>query len=293
MKYKKIIHYSKCSREKDGHPGGVEKFAWYLQRAIGCEIVTPDDNPILDDPEVLYIVDNHWGLKVGKNCRVICMNHGCAGERGFNTGIGSLQKQMAKRPNTYFVANSLETKQLCERYYGSRIDELIYLAVDADLYYPRTERVEDRKIVLTSTAGKSHKGSKIIQKISNLLSEEYGVIDMDCGLDKEYDVFRSADMFLLLSTHEGFAYSVLEAMCANLPVLTGSHGIAYELKNKNIKGLEVLSEYNLRNVNFIVNSIIKLLQIKGVKTRDYVLSNYGLKLFNSKWQELIRREQND
>jgi hypothetical protein len=290
MKYKKVVHYSKCKRA-NGHPGGVEKFAWYLQKAIECDVVVPEDNPVLNDPEILYIVDNHWGLKIGKNCRVICMNHGCAGERGFNTSIGSLQKQMAKRSNTYFVANSLETKQLCEKYYGSRIDELIYLAVDADLYYPPKNRIGDKKIILTSTAGKAHKGSGIIQLVNSLLPKNYVVKDMNCKLNEECDVFKTADMFMLLSEHEGFAYSVLEAMCANLPVLTGPHGIAYELSDTKINGLKVLSDNSLRNVSSIVNSIMGLMYVESVETRQWVLDNCSLDLFNKKWKELIRREQ--
>ena len=290
MKYRKIIHYSKCSREKDNHPGGVEKFAWYLQKAVGCELVIPRDKPNLNDPDTLYIVDNHWGLKIGDNCRVICVVHGCAGERGFNREIGKMQKDMMRRPNTYFVANSLETKELCEKYYNAEIDELIYLAVDEDLYRPSARGGKD-KIILTSTARKPHKGSHMISTIKSLLPTGYKIVDMDCGLDDEPNEFRVADMFMLLSTHEGFAYSVLEAMCANLPVLTGPHGIAYELNHKNVEGFKVLSEDVLWDARVVVDWLIKLFKVSP-KTRQWVLNNCSLRLFNESWQKLIKEEQN-
>jgi hypothetical protein len=292
VRYKKTIHYSKCTRYGDKHPGGVEKYAWYLQKAIGCELVTPRDKPNLNDPETLYIVDNHWGLDIGEDCRVVCMLHGCAGERGFNREIGQLQAKMARRPNTCFVANSLETAELCKEYYNSRVDELIHLAVDENLFYPR-ERTNPARIILTSTAGKHHKGGHLVDKIQTTLNNydnHHFVIDMRCDLDKEDKWFKNADMFILLSTHEGFAYSILEAMCADLPVITGPHGIGYELKDEDV--ITVLEENRLWNVGEIVKQIKRIFdEGKKSKTREWVLNNCTLEMFNEKWKKLIEEEQ--
>jgi hypothetical protein len=289
--YKKIVHYSKCARNADNHPGGVEKFSWYLQKAIGCDVVRPQDTPNLNDPETLYIVDNHWGLDIGEDCRVICVLHGCAGERDFNNEIGALQAKMATRPNTYFVANSLETADLCKKYYNSHVDEIIHLAVDEDLFYPKA-RSNHARVILTSTAGKRHKGSHLIGEIQALLGYEYSpyvITDMRCDLDRESSWFRHVDMFMLLSTHEGFAYSVLEAMCANLPVITGPHGIAYEWQNEGI--ISVLEEDKLWDTEEVVKEIKRIFdEDKEPKTREWVLNNCTLEMFNKKWADLIKRE---
>jgi hypothetical protein len=294
LSYKKIVHYSKCTRYGDNHPGGVEKYSWYLQKAVGCELVTPNDKPDLNDPEVLYIVDNHWGLDIGSNCRVICVVHGCAGERGFNVEIGKLQNDMAGRPNTYFVANSIQTKELCEKYYNSRIDEIIYPAVDENLYYPREKKTAGL-VVLTSTAGKRDKGAHVIGNIDTILglqSRQHFVKDMKCALDEEISWFKDADIFVLLSIHEGFAYSILEAMCANLPVITGPHGIGYDLRNEGV--IVVLDENDLWYPALIAEKIRDVLSSQeDPKTREWVLNNCTLEMFNEKWTTLIEREKSE
>jgi len=290
LRYKNIVHYSKCSREKDKHPGGVEKFAWYLQKAIGCDIVTPEDRPDLNNKETLYIVDNHWGLDIGKDCKVICVLHGCAIERGFNIPIGNKQKKIVSRSNTYFVANSLETANLCKQYYNSHVDEIIYLAVDENIFWPRIKNKE-HNIILTSTANKHHKGYNTIKQLQSLYKNKYKLIDMNCPLNEEASLFKQADLFLLLSIHEGFAYSVLEAMCANLPIITGKHGIAYEIRNKNIITIE---DAKLNNTTFINKLILDSLNNKDeVTTRDWVLNNCTFKIFSDKWNNLIEKLQND
>lgn len=288
MKYNKIIHYSKCKR-LDGHPGGVEKFAWYLQKAMGCDIVTPNDSPVLNDPKTLYIVDNHWGLDIDDKCRVICMLHGCAGERGFNKEIGQKQYIMARRPNTRFVANSLETSDLCKKYYNSRIDDIIHLAVDESFYYP-SNRNAGPKIILTTTAKKYNKGQHVIEKIKHLYPRHFKVVDMDCAIGNEAGLFKIAYMFVLLSIHEGFAYSVLEAMCANLPVITGPHGLGYEMVGKNV--IDILPENKLWDAVAVSDKILEILNRKDQPcSRKYILDNYSLASFNEKWKELIKKEQ--
>ncbi|GAG88008.1 unnamed protein product, partial [marine sediment metagenome] len=152
-------------------------------------------------------------------------------------------------------ANSLETAELCKKYYNSHVDEIIHLAVDENLFYPR-ERDNPTKLVLTSTAGKRHKGSHLLGEIQTVLNHGHGhyfILDMKCDLDEEAKWFKHVDMFILLSSHEGFAYSVLEAMCADLPVITGPHGIGYELQDKGI--INVLEEDRLWDTREVVKEI--------------------------------------
>ena len=286
----KIVHYSKCTREKDKHPGGVEKFSWYLQKAIGCELVTPKDKPNLADPNTLYIVDAHWGLKIDPKCKVICMMHGCAGERDFNKEIGIQQKKMMQRKNTYFVANSIETFTLCKKYYGRECDEIIHLAVDEDKYYDPIEKFGfTPKTVLTTTAKKGNKGYHILGKLNDYLKkDEIKIHDMNCKLDEEYFEFRDADMFILLSKHEGFAYSILEAMSANLPVLASPHGIGFDMKDLGV--IDIIEESNMWNIPIIAEKIKEILsRDEPVNTRQYVKDNYSLESFNTKWKNLIDR----
>lgn len=279
-RYKKVVHYSKHSRLQ-GHPGGVEKFAWYLSQCIDVEIVTPKDNPVLDDPEVLYIVDNHMGLHIGAGCRVVCVLHGCAAHRQANPEAGNLQAQMALRPNTRFIANSLQTQVLCERLYGCK-SEVIRLAVDESKYWPPIPHTGTRW--LTTTANKPHKGSRVMPFVKWLLPSSIELVNLDCPVGQEAEVFRSVDGFLLLSTHEGFAYSVLEAMAANLPVVCGNHGIAYELGH-----ITVLDDVDLRRPNVIVRAVKEATK-KPANTREWVLNECSLAHFSAAWQRVIAEE---
>ena len=215
------------------------------------------------------------------------MLHGCAGERGFNKHIGNIQKQMVGRPNTYYVANSLETATLCKQYYKSNVDEIIYLAVDQDLYYPRTHNSD--KVILTATDNKGHKGNTAtINQVKVLLPKDYRIINIHCGVGEEHNTFKQAGMFMLLSTHEGFAYSVLEAMCSNAKVLTGKHGIAYELQHTDI--IETINDGDMNDAKFIVNKLTDMFN-KEYNSRGWVLNSCSLKMFNDKWQNLIKKEQ--
>lgn len=281
-RYKKVVHYSKHTRE-EGHPGGVEKFAWYLAQCIDVEVVTPKHKPVLDDPEVLYIVDNHLGLDIGAACRVVCVLHGCAADKGFSPEVGARQAQMARRPNTRFVANSLQTQLLCQRYYGCK-SEVIRLAVDESKYWPPIPHTGKRW--LTTTAKKPHKGSRVMPFVKWLLPPSIELVTMDCAVGDEADVFRSVDGFLLLSTHEGFAFSVLEAMAANLPVVCGNHGIAYELGHIN-----VLDDVSLRRPNAVVRAIKEASQVPA-QTRQWVLDECSLGKFGAAWQRVIDEEFN-
>ena len=281
-KYRRVVHYSKHSRLA-GHPGGVEKFAFYLSRCIEVEVVTPKDEPVLDDPETLYIVDSHWGLKIGERCRVVCMLHGCAADQGFNPPVGLEQARVAQRPNTRFICNSLQTKILCERQYGVQ-SELVHLAVDESLFWPPIPHSGVRW--LTATAKKKHKGSRVIPLVKWLLPKSMEMHTMSCPLDQEPDEFRAANGFMLLSTHEGFAYSVLEAMAANLPVVCGNHGIAYELGN-----LTVLDDRSLRHPLRIIRALERALE-RPPTTRDWVLKNCSFAKFSDSWKRIIHEEQN-
>ncbi len=286
MRFKRIVHLSENSRAQ-GHPGGVEKFGHYLAAAIGCEVVTPGDRPDLDDPSCLYICDAHWRLEVSERCTAVAMMHGCAAERGHNRGKGRLQAKLTGVPNTYFVGNSDQTIALCKQYYDLDIPDKIWLAVDEDRYAPPIETA--RPIALTATAGKGHKGHRRLKKLAKRL-DGIDFHNLDCGLDEEFAEFRRTDVFVHLSKHEGFAYSVLEAMAANAAVVVTPHGIAYELQHLDIPGIYIVPEAEMNNLTRVAELVQRAVR-EPRETRAWVKEQCSIERFNRSWQTYIDRIQ--
>jgi hypothetical protein len=286
MRYRRIVHFSERSRKR-GYPGGVEKFAHYLSQAIGCDVVTPADAPVLNDPDCLYIADAHWRMKIPSDITVVAFMHGCAIERGYNVWTGWEQRKLRSAPNTHFVCNSLETKTLCRKYYDIDVPDTIYLAVDEDEYYPST--ATSNNVVLTASAGKSHKGRRLAREVADL-APDLVVRNLDCPIGSEADWFRGANVFMHLSTHEGFAFSILEAMAANLPIVVTPHGIAYELAQQSIPGVYIVPETRMDDTEFVHEQLRRALAGPS-ETREWVKQHCSYALFRERWQAYISQIQ--
>ncbi len=254
--FRRIVHLS-AGRRADGHPGGVAKFGHYLRGAVGCELVTGDDlargdgGVDLDDPHTLYVVDNHWGLKLGESACCVTMLQGCAAERGFNPKVGAEQQRMAKRPRQYTIANSGETALLCREVYGSRVDEILPLAVDESRYWP-PEPAGELPLVLMAAKSR-HKGAGLVEPLRRELEGRFELELLDCPVGEEPAAFRRAQIFVNLSTHEGFCYALLEALAADCTALTTAHGLGYDLAGSGV--VTVIDEADARDARRVARRI--------------------------------------
>jgi hypothetical protein len=301
----RVIHHATFKRD-DGHLGGVEKFGNLLRDAIGCELSCRGQ--FIDDSSALYIVDPAVALDIPAGYNVLFMWHGCASENGFNRRVGYIQEQaIAKHKTAMHVANSNITAKRVLDYYKQYVPQVIHIAVHEDKYWPKIERNDGKFRILTSTAGARHKGRHLLDAIrqniedkvqSNYIPQNHvEIIDLSCGLDKEYEQFRKADAFMLCSVHEGFGISFLEAMCANLPILVTNVGLANDLfKTTDYKhNFLLLNEEERDNPEKIAEMLIVLLI--GSKfwwpngeffvPRKWVLENNTFDMFTERWNDLL------
>ena len=285
--FDRIVHLSK-QRRSDGFPGGVAKFGDYLKRAIGCELIVPEDGADLNDPRTLYIVDNHFGLQLGPRARCITVLHGCAAERSFNPAVGELQAKMAGRPGQYVIANSDETAVQCRQHYGSVIDEVIPLAVDESRFAPLPPTGPRPRVLMVAKS--RHKGAAVVAPLRRLL-EASGRFDfelLDCPAGQEAEVFRRAQIFVNPSVHEGFSYALLEALAADHAVVTTAHGLGYDLAARGLG--KIATEAQCRDPRRLAELVAAAwAERRAGEARRFVQEHCALASFERAWRAAVMR----
>jgi len=117
-----------------------------------------------------------------------------------------------------------------------------------------------------------------------------GKIDMVGYVEgkEKIQLYNQVDIFALPSWHEGFPYSVLEAMSCSLPIIATKVGALPEVIESGVNGFLVDvgdTESLLRNVQELVNNK-ELRKQMGLRNRSLVEENYGFTQMKEFWENI-------
>jgi len=257
----RAIHVSWLKRA-DGETGGVEKFAAYLKSALaerGWEVLIISwrdmpgyeryDHQGVSNPDKAYILgawldgpafgvaydvavsDGYWGIGITSR-PVVPVVHGTWAEMFARMGMrptDEVQRQgeAFNAPNAYPVACSAASARELRRHYGRTAVATICHGIDLATYHPRDEPLPPGPpwLVLEAAGKNAKKGARLIPSIAQMLGCDYQVVYLNAAVGQEPDAFRAGHVFLHPTRHEGNAYSCLEALATDLPIVTTQAGI--------------------------------------------------------------------
>ena len=90
---------------------------------------------------------------------------------------------------------------------------------------------------------------------------------------------KRSSVFLSTTNEEGFGYSVLEAVCSGLPVISSNTGIALELADKIVYNTEIEKW----------SEAIRAVSGGEAKFKNSALEKYNHEKFISSWSDLLRK----
>jgi glycosyltransferase involved in cell wall biosynthesis len=215
------------------------------------------------------------------------------------------------------IAVSKETKESIEKYYKRKDAIIILNAIDTNLF-TKKDKLEskelfnlpkDEKLILFVGRLSNQKSPEIIYKLVKKFEKEnvYFIFATDRILnwnfkktifflnvpnDKLPYLYSACDVFILPSKHEGFAYSLIEAMSCGTPFVISKVGGAleiYELVPELRKF--ILDNLNVDNFYVKIKEILEMSEVKRNKIselcRKFVLENCSLEIWKEKWIKLI------
>ena len=302
MKPSTIIHVS-ISRRRDGNPGGVEKFGWYLERAIGCRLIVDNElQRILPTipGDTLFITDGGHGLEIPDSYPILSVCHGSwvglwarwgfTPEMEGNIGAPYEASQVAMwgkpdspgKSNALPVACSSGAKRELIQYHLRPDAPIILHGIDHDIYVPRETSNPRPKIIHVATEWR--KGHHLIPKLQSLLPQ-FDFEFLGARIGEEPDKFAAGDMFVHFSCSEGNSYACLEAMSCNLPMVVTNVGLFEKDVDSAIVG-KVVPFYS--TVEQMAEAIVEVWDTRlRFNPRDWILKNATFEKFRGRWETLI------
>ena len=215
------------------------------------------------------------------------------------------------------VAVSGETKESIEKYYKRKDAIVILNAVDTNLF-TKKDKLEskklfnlpkDKKLILFVGRLSYEKSPEIIYELAKKFEKEdvnfVFATDriLNCDLkntifllntpnEKLPYLYSACDVFILPSKHEGFAYTLIEAMACEILFVISKVGGALEIYEK----IPELRKFILDNLNVdeFYNKIKEILEMSDAEknklsnlARKFVLENCSLEIWKEKWIKLI------
>lgn len=303
MKPRKILHIS-AHRRKDGCRGGVEKFAWYLERAIGCDLLVDNDYHGEFFPDTLFVVDGGHGLNIPDRSPILSVCHGTWvalwARWGFTKEMegcanASYEESQVKmwgtperggKPNVLPVACASGAKRELLQYHNRSDAPILFHGIDHDLYVPR--KTNNPKPVIVHVANEWRKGHHIIPKLQERLPQ-FQFEFLDAAIGEEPAKFARGDMFIHISCSEGNAYACLEAMSCNLPMVVTNVGL-FEKDVSSEQVGKVVPFYS--DVETIADAILEVWESRNTfEPRDWILQNATFNHFQERWQKLIEHAE--
>ena len=305
MKPERIIHIS-SGRRRDGNPGGVEKFAWYLERAIGAELLVDSQYQGQLLPKTLFIVDGGHGLNIPNAVPILSVCHGTwvavwqrwqfipepidhpkppyesTQVKMWGVPGRSQYPKVEKKPNVLPVACSSGAKRELICYHGRDDSPVLLHGIDHDEYVPRKTLNEKPTIIHVATEWR--KGQHLISKISEKLPQ-FNFQFLNAKIGEEPVKFAQGDMFIHLSCSEGNSYACLEAMSCNLPMVVTNVGLFESDVQSETVG-KVIPYYS--TIDQMVEAIVEVWESRiKYNPREWIIQNATFQHFKERWLNLI------
>jgi len=140
---------------------------------------------------------------------------------------------------------------------------------------------EDVHLVI---AGEGSERLPLMQQAKKLnLTHRVHFLGFITGLETFY---QAIDLFCLVSKHEGFPLSALEAQACGTPVVVSNVGGSKETVCP-VTGLLLINDDSIQLLNAIK---LQLIRSNETSPRDFIVKNYSIKLMNEKYETLISND---
>lgn len=295
----KICHVSNDKRST-GASGGVAKFAWYLDKAIGCDIYTKEELAKAYHTEGkrydIIIADGyHAGGMYQYGAKVISIIHGSIKEFAIRTdkekdNIGPVLWQQHTWDDSRIlkVAVSNSAKKYAEIHHKTKVDAVIYNGVDTELFKSVGDMAERNNIVIHAANDYNKDG---LGKLDNIIkqSPDFDFQYLNANIGEEHIKIQRGTYVIQPSMYEGNSYFLLEAMASGLKVLGSRCGVLEDFidSGKNFPYGKILDYkasakefsdalYSMRDMYYFLDN-----------PRQWVLENASFEKFKKEWQYFI------
>lgn len=305
MNPERIVHLS-AHRRRDGNPGGVEKFGWYLERAIGAELLTSAEYRGNYLPGTLFVVDGGHGLNIPDRSPILSVCHGTwvavwqrwqfipepvdhpqppyegSQQRMWGTPGREKSPAVTGKPNVLPVAVSTGSKRELICYHNRGDAPVLLHGIDHDVYVPR--KTNNAKPVIIHVASEWRKGHHIIPRLQELLPQ-FKFEFLSAAIGEEPQKFARGDMYIHISCSEGNSYACLEAMSCNLPMVATNVGLFESDVKSEVIG-KVVSYYSTPEQ--MAEAIVEVWETRTkFNPRDWIMQNATFRHFKDRWEKLI------
>ncbi len=310
MKPQRIVHIS-ASRRRDGNPGGVEKFGWYLERAVHADLLTDTEYRGEYLPNTLFVVDGGHGLNIPDRSPILSVCHGTwvavwqrwqfqpepvdhpqppyeATQQKMWGAPGREQSPaVIRKPNALPVAVSSGSKRELVCYHNRGDAPVLLHGIDHNLFTPR-KASPDAKPTILHCASEWRKGHHIIPQLVERLPQ-FNFEFLDAKIGEEPEKFARGDMFIHISCSEGNAYSCLEAMSCNLPMVVTNVGLFEKDVDSSVVGRVVPYFSSVEAICEAIEEVWE--QRKQFNPRDWIMRHATFSHFQSRWEQLIEHAE--
>ena len=148
----KIAHIS-VTKRSNGDMTGVPKFASYLQRALGCDIIVPGEKTIQELCSYDIIVGDGYNCPppMREGQKTVSMVHGtyarwynnvCREGESIDWVKGEIVRQNNTwtNPNIHVVACSYADKKYVKLHHGRDVDQVILHGIDTEIFKPNNTK---------------------------------------------------------------------------------------------------------------------------------------------------------
>lgn len=287
----RLIHIS-GSRRRDGNSGGVEKFAWYLEQAVGCELLTDSEYDGSYDGNTTFIIDGDHGKNIPAEAPVVSVAHGTwAGlhrrwlKRDIGDGTEQSQIHRWRQPNVKVVSVSPGVTRELREYCAVEPSREIWHGVSTFDYKPPFYKAPNKKPVVLHAAQGEGKGLDKMEKIQELLPQ-FELRYLDAKIGEEPIRFAGGDMYLHASLSDGNSYAVLEAMSTDLPCVVTNVGLFEGDFDEDDVGR--ILPYTATAEDY-ADAIIDLWENReDIHPRKWVMKNARYRHFATQWREFLK-----
>lgn len=289
------IYHVSSSKRSDGNAGGVEKFSWYLQKAIGCELLYPHEaeskRPHMKRGDIIIGDGYHVCGFDPTYFHVISIVHGSWMEFAIRNGKlqdfrGEADRQggIWKNPNIKKVSVSQSAAKYLKLHHNVDTDKIILNSIDTDLFKP-IEHKNDKPVIIYAANDYNKDGQGRLGKIAGLLEHKFEFRYLSADIGEEHIKYAQGDLYIQCSFYEGNAFASVEAMSCGLPVIASRTGLFEDTDLGNHVGETV--EWNASAEDF-AKAIEYVWSNKNIyNPREWVINNANFGKFKKDWQDYI------
>lgn len=302
------VYHLSAYRRRDGCRGGVEKFGWHLERAIGCQLIVDQElNGILPSipKNTLFIVDGGHGLEIPDEFPILSVCHGTWvgvwARWGWTTEMQGYKDapyeasqvamwgtpEKAGKFNVLPVAVSAGAKRELIQYHARPDAPILLHGIDHDVFTPKKNN--NAKPVILHVANEWRKGDFKVKEIAERLPQ-FQFEFLNAAIGEEAAKFQRGDMFIHISCSEGNAYACLEAMSCNLPMVVTNVG----LFESDIGSSSICRVVNyVEEIDRICEAIVEVWETRDrYNPREWIEQSATFAHFKERWLDLMQNAEN-